>query len=102
MSCRRSDRLGEEPSLTITLELPPDLEARLVAEAKAKGVPVDEVIKAYLYHAPHARSTGRISAAELDRCFDEAADVIPEGTAPLSEEAVSRESIYTREDDWNR
>jgi hypothetical protein len=37
--------------MTIALELHPDLAARFVTEAKAKGVPVDEVVRAYLYHA---------------------------------------------------
>lgn len=73
--------------MTITLELPPDLEARFVAEAQAKGVPVGEVVTA---------------AEELDRALEEAADLIPEGVPPLSDDAMSRESIYTREDDWNR
>ena len=35
------------------------------------------------------------------RALDEAADILPEGIPPLSDEAMSRESIYTREDDWN-
>jgi hypothetical protein len=88
--------------MTITFELPPDLEARLVAEAMAKGVPVGDVVKAYLYHAPSERSPKQLTAEEVDRGLDEAADLIPEGIPPLSDEAMSRESIYTREDDWNR
>jgi len=88
--------------MTITLELPPDLEARFVAEATAKGVPVGEVVKAYLYHAPPEHSPKQLTAEEVDRRFEEAADLIPDGIPPLSDEAVSRESIYTREDDWNR
>jgi hypothetical protein len=88
--------------VTITLELPPDLEARFVAEAKTKGVPVGEVVKEYLYHAPLARSPKQLTAEEVDRALEEAADLIPEGIPPLSDEAMSRESIYTREDDWNR
>lgn len=88
--------------MTITLELPPDLEARFVAEAKAKGIPVHEVVKAYLYHAPPARTPKQLSAEEVDKALEEAADLIPEGVPPLSNDAMSRESIYTREDDWNR
>jgi len=88
--------------MTITLELPPDLEARFVAEAKAKGVPVGEIVTAYLYHAPPARTAKQLTAEELDRALEEAADLIPAGVPPLSDEAMSRESIYTREDDWNR
>ncbi len=89
--------------MTITLELPPEIEARFVAEAEAKGVPVDDVVKAYLiHHAPSVRPPKQLASEEVDRRFDEAADLIPEGIAPLSDEAMSRGSIYTREDDWNR
>ena len=88
--------------MTITLELPPDLEAHFLAEAKARGVPVGEVVKAYLYYTPPVRSPKQLSAEEVDRALDEAADLIPEGIPPLSDQAMSRESIYTREDDWNR
>ena len=88
--------------MTITLELPPDLEARFLAEAKAKGVPIGEVVKAYLYHAPPVLSPKQLTAQEVDAALDKAADLIPEGLPPLSDQAMSRESIYTREDDWNR
>ena len=88
--------------MTITLELPADLEERLLAAAEEQHLPVEEVVKAYLYdfHGPPAGKAA--SAKEIDRGFDQAADVIPEGVPPLSDEAISRESIYTREDDWNR
>jgi len=88
--------------MTITLELPPDLEARFVAEAEATGIQVSEVVKAYLYHAVPGRDQKLPTADEIDGAFEEAADFIPEGVPPLSDEAMSRESIYTREDDWNR
>lgn len=88
--------------MTITLELPPDLEARFVAEAKTKGIPVHEVVKSYLYHTSPMRAPKRLSAEEVDKALEEAADLIPEGIPPLSDESMSRESIYTREDDWNR
>ncbi|MBI3679138.1 MAG: hypothetical protein HY235_01835 [Acidobacteria bacterium] len=64
--------------MTITLELPPELEARFVAEAKATGIPVDEVVKAYLiYHSPAVRTPKQLTAEEVDRGLDEAADLIP-------------------------
>ncbi|HME07839.1 MAG TPA: hypothetical protein VKG25_12345 [Bryobacteraceae bacterium] len=88
--------------MTITLELPPDLEERFVAEAKAMGVPVDEVVKAYLYKAPPAGARKPLSAEEVDKLLDEAADLIPEGIPSLSDADISRESNYSREDDWNR
>ncbi|MEO7272583.1 MAG: hypothetical protein ABI211_11330 [Vicinamibacterales bacterium] len=88
--------------MTITLELPPELEARFVAEAKAKGVSVVEVVKAHLSHVPQVYSARHLSAADIETGLDEAADLIPAGLPPFSDEALSRESIYTREDDWNR
>lgn len=88
--------------MTITLELPPDLEARFLAEANAKGVPIGEVVKAYLYHTSLEGNRKNLSAEEVDTYLQEAADLIPEGIPPLSDEAMSRESIYGREDDWNR
>jgi len=90
--------------MTITLELPPDLEARFLAEARALGVSVGELVKAYLYQAlPQRpqRSPKCLTAEEVDGGLEEAADLIPEGIPPLSDEAMGRESIYIREDDWN-
>ena len=43
-----------------------------------------------------------LSAEELDSAFEEAADLIPAGTPLLSDEALSREGIYTREDELNK
>ena len=70
--------------MTITLELSPDLEARFVAEAKAAGVHVSEVVKAYLYHAVPGRNHKLPTVDEIDRAFEEAAGIIPEGVPPLS------------------
>ena len=62
-----------------------------------------EIVQAYLvHHSPAERGPQQLTAEEVDRGLEEAADLIPEGVLPLSEEAMSRESIYTREDDWNR
>jgi hypothetical protein len=65
---------------------------------------VGEVVKAYLYHyhAPLERSPKHLTAEQVDRGLEEAADLIREGIPPLSDEAMSRDGIYTREDDWNR
>ena len=88
--------------MTISVDLPPDLEARFVAEAKAKGVSVGEIVKTYLYNTPPMQSSRPLSVDELDKSLDAAADLIPEGIPPLSDYAMRRESIYTREDDWNQ
>ena len=88
--------------MTIPLKLPPELEAQFVAEATATGVSVGDVVKAYLFRAAPVRGDRQFSATDIERALDEAADLVPEELPPLSDEAMSRESIYTREDDWNK
>ena len=88
--------------MTITLDLPPDLEARFLAESTARGLPVAEVIKDYLYRQPPIQAPGQPSAADVLKWLNKAADIIPADVPPLSDHAMSRESIYSREDDWNR
>ena len=85
--------------MNITLELPPEVEARFLAEAQNKGLPVGEIVKAYLIqHAPPPKQ--QMSSEELEQVLDEIADSLPKGIPPLPNEALSRESIYTREDEW--
>jgi len=85
--------------MTITLELAPELETRFVAEARAKGIPVGEVVKAYLLRQRVPSSdTAQMSPEEWDKAWDELLDDLPD-IPTLSDEAISRESIYTREDE---
>jgi hypothetical protein len=42
-----------------------------------------------------------LTAEEFDKAFDEIADIVPDHAPPLSDEAMSRGSIYTREDQWD-
>ena len=88
--------------MTIKLELPPDLEARLVEEAKSKGLPLSEIVAAHLHRSPLERSWKYPTPEEVYKGFEAVADLLPQSIPPLSDEAVSRESIYTREDDWNK
>jgi len=88
--------------MTVTLDLSPEVEARLLAESSAQGLPVSEVIKAYLSgHLPTVPRRNPTSA-EIRKLLSEAAALIPAGVPPLSDEALSRESIYSHEQDWNR
>jgi hypothetical protein len=89
-------------AMTITLELPPEVEARLLAAAEQQQLPVEEIVKTYLYDFGLLPVRKGTVANEIDRGFEEAADLVPEGIPPLSDEAISHESIYTHEDDWNR
>jgi hypothetical protein len=69
------------------------LEARFVAEANAKGVHVSEIVRVYLHHAPPVRTAKQLTGEKVDRALGEAAGRIPERVGPLSDDAVSLDSI---------
>jgi hypothetical protein len=80
--------------MTITLELPPELEARFLAEAREKGMTLNAYIQERLARSVQAPPEALTrSASEINRLLDEAADMVPAGLA-LSDFAMSRESIY--------
>ena len=80
--------------MTITLELPPEIEARIVAEARIKGIPVADVIKAHLIldHAPVPESL-RLSPEQSAEVLDEVFDSI-KVPAGVQEGAFHRENWY--------
>lgn len=85
--------------MTINLELPPELEANLTAQAQARGLSLDAFLQDYLIqHAPPA-APFEMTVEEWEKAFDAWLDSLPE-LPTLSDEAISRQSIYTREDEW--
>jgi hypothetical protein len=76
--------------MTIRVELNPETEARLIAEARAKGLPLEKVAELLLNEALTARSPslGRLSVEEFHRMLDSMA----EGSEKLP--AVPTESFY--------
>jgi hypothetical protein len=89
--------------MTITLELSAEIETRLVAEARSQGLPIAEVVKAHLINQALAPPRPEQPTPEaIDRAFEEIAEMIPEGIPPIPDQMLSRERIYTREDEWNR
>ena len=90
----------------IPVPLSSEEEAALIAQAKAEGVSVNSLLRRAVLQIISAKVDRRVaphlSVEEFEKAFEEIADMIPKGTPPLSDEALSRESIYTREDDWNR
>jgi hypothetical protein len=86
--------------MTITLELPPEIEERFITEARVRGVSLAVYVQEVLARSgPIAAPVPSFSADEVNRLLDEAADLVP-SAPPLSDFAMSRESIYTREDEW--
>ena len=91
---------------TIPVQLTAEEEAALIAQAKAEGVSVDSLLRRAVLQVISGKVESKpkaawLSAEEFDKAFEEIADMIPDDIPALSEEGLSRESIYTREDEWN-
>jgi hypothetical protein len=89
--------------MTVMLDLPPEKEARLIAVARAKGLSTDalvrEALDRILADAPEAAGQPRSLQDELTpeewvRQFDTWVDSHDRTTPLLSDEAISRDSIY--------
>jgi hypothetical protein len=81
--------------MTIRLELTPETEARLKAEARAKGLPLEKVAEQILKEALTERTPARgtMSVEEFHRMLDAMAEG-SENLPDLPTESFSRESFY--------
>ena len=88
---------------TVAVPLTSEEEAALIAQAKTQGISVDSLVRKAVLQiiSPSSGTEPALTAEEFEKVFDEIAEMIPEDVPLLSDEALSRESIYTREDDWN-
>jgi len=81
--------------MTIKVKLNPETEARLIAEARAEGVPLEKLAERLLREALVANSVpdGALTVDEFRRMLSgmaEGSDELPE----LATESFSRESFY--------
>jgi hypothetical protein len=89
----------EEGTMTIVLELPPDTEASLIAQAKARGLSLDAFLRTIITSQAGAeipvKSMRDLSCEgeDLDRAIDELFDAVqvPPG---VGEGAIRRENWY--------
>lgn len=79
--------------MTVTIELPPEIEAVLVAQAKAQGLPLPEYLQHLLREQVPGVADASLSAADRASAWRDSVKGLPH-TAPLSDEAISRASIY--------
>ena len=84
----------------MTITLRPDLEEELTARARASGLSTEEFVNRELERlVANTQTSSKLSPEERVRLWKEfIASHSVEG-APLSDYAVSREAIYTREDE---
>ena len=89
-------------AITVPVSLTPEEQATLLNQAKIQGVSVDSLLRQAVLRiisaAPQVNSEP-LSAEQWEKEFGEWLDSLPSPPA-LSDEAISRESIYTREDEW--
>ena len=78
--------------MTIKIELPPEIEASLSAQAAAQGVSLQEYLRRVLEEQV---SSGRkpMTPAERAALWRQSTAGLPR-TPPLPDEAVSRQSLY--------
>jgi len=81
--------------MTIRVELSPEIEARLKAEARAKGLPLAKLAEELLQEAlrVHPQLPGRMSVNEFHRMLDTLAEG-SEGLPDLPTESFTRERFY--------
>lgn len=90
-------------AMTIVFELRPEIEARVIALAAAQGVSVEEYIQSFLESLAsldEGHSYDSMTAEQWAKEFEEWLDGHDYITAPpLTDEAISRESIYRERED---
>jgi hypothetical protein len=86
-------RVQEHPVL-MKIELPREIEAGLAERAPAEGVSLPEYVSRLLMEQVASEATRKLSAAERAAAWREAAKGLPR-TPPLSDDAISRERIYS-------
>ena len=79
----------------VSIELSPEVEARFTAEAQARGISLSKLIENYLIQITPA--TQQMSTEEWENALDDWARDFP-AIPHLSDEAISRESIYHEPD----
>jgi hypothetical protein len=78
--------------MTVTIELSAEIEAGLAALAKARGLDLPEYLQLLLEEQVSVRTTG-LSPAERAAAWRASVEGLPL-LPPLSDAAISRESIY--------
>ena len=83
--------------MTIKVDLNPEVEARLAARARAKGIPLDVYLRNVIEQIVEDEGTPRASLEEFKATLDALAEGA-EDLPALPSAAFSRESIYRDHD----
>jgi hypothetical protein len=80
-------------AMSVNIKLSPELESRLAARAAAQGVPLPEYLQRVIEEHAWPAGEKSLTATERAALWRKLAEGLPD-TAPLSDEAIGRESIY--------
>jgi hypothetical protein len=83
--------------VTLILKLGPDVEAGLVALARAKGLPLDLYVRSLLEQFAAPTNSAEMTPEQRAAAFEQLIESLPE-TPVLSKAAISRDAIYRRDD----
>ena len=89
-------------AITVPVNLTPAEEVALAARANAEGVSIESLLHEAVRHliaTGGAERRAPLTADQWETELVEWFDSMPDMPS-LSDEAISRESIYTREDEW--
>jgi hypothetical protein len=78
--------------MTVTIELPPEIEADLAAQAAAQGISLQHYLRLLLEERVPSRGD-RITPSERTALWRQSVAGLPR-TPPLSDRAISRDAIY--------
>ena len=84
--------------MSITLDLPPEIEAKVLRQAQARQVTPEDYISDLVISQPEAEPRLVQGSEEWWRVYHEAASVVDPAVPPLSDYAVSREGLYEDHD----
>jgi hypothetical protein len=80
--------------MTVTINLPAEVEASLVAQAQAQGLEIPQLVENILREqVKPVRRQKELTPAGKAKAWIEGAKRFP-NTPPLSDEAISRENLY--------
>jgi len=79
--------------MTLTIELPPEVESSLMAQAEARGLPLAQYVEYLLREQVPLHADAAVSPTERAAAWRESVKGLP-NTPPLSDDAISRTSIY--------
>ena len=83
--------------MTVRLELKPDVEANLIAQARVRGVTLDAYLQHVIEDLARTKPTSPASLQDLEATLDTLADM-GKDVPHLPSSAFSRESIYQDHD----